>query len=122
MSSFSISYLKWHYGRAYKELYQNIARIVLFLFDFFSIIALTQKLFSHEAKMDRKSRRFYLLFAFKKILDKTLYALGRLGLILLGLMAAALAILAGIFTFFIWTFLPIIVVYFFIFGLRLFLR
>ena len=109
-------YIKWHYGQGISDLMKIWGNFLNFIYRFFSIKDLTTHLFSPWHRMQEGYAKGSSLedIASAKFVNIMMRIVGffvRILFIILGLIFLALCLALGIIVFFVWIFLPFIVVY-----------
>lgn len=119
-------WLIWHFFEVPKKILQGFWNFLVFNINYFSIPQLLRTFFSHWRRYrDFYGRGFDLkryawVFASNTI-SRVLGVIIRTITILIALIVEFFIFLGGIFIFIIWLVLPLIVIYFFVFGIRFFI-
>lgn len=127
MLQFCFSYVLWHYTTAYRELYGVSKNFLWFLYHFFSIGVLGRTLFAPWQKLDEPYKKGFNIEAFFEvlILNTLMRLLGffiRSFVIIIGSIVLICGSIVALATFAVWTLLPLIILFLFISGLRLFIK
>ena len=114
-------YIKWHYGQAITDLARIWKNFISFIYRFFSIKDLTMHLFSPWQRMQEGYDKGSSIedIASAKFVNLMMRIVGffvRILFIILGLIFLVLCLALGIVAFFVWIFLPFIIIYSFIQG------
>ena len=122
-----LGYFKWHYSKAIVSLTKIWKNFLYFLFEFFSIQLLFKNFFDPWKRMtDNYPKSFNLkkyFYAFlANIIIRLVGMLMRLALIIIGLVACLLLIIAYPVAVAIWLLLPLIVIYLLSTGLFLIIK
>ncbi len=109
------SYVGWHYGRAYSDLYHVWMNLLWFAFNFFSIFLLLQTLFAPWKRMDEGYPKGldiqgWLSTLTVNTLMRIVGAATRLFIVLIGLAFASAIFLGGIIVFVVWTIMPVFLI------------
>ncbi len=117
-------YLKWHYTRAFKELFHVWLNFLWFTIHFFSIPELLKSWAAPWKRMvEPKGRGFnieaYLSFIIINLLSRIVGFVARSFVIVAGLLALTLVIVTGVAVYLTWIFLPIAVLVSFVTGMGL---
>ncbi len=117
-------YLVWHFFDAPKNILKGWKNFLLFNLDYFSVISLLKTLFSPWKKYKVSyGKGFdvsrYLEAFFSNLIFRVLGAIMRSFLIIAGLFLEVLIISAGLIVFFGWLVLPALLIWGFIFGIKL---
>lgn len=124
MISFLFSYIKWHYSTAYFELARISGDFISFLFNFFSIPVLTRTLFSRWQMLGESYKKgfdieeAFGIFALNFMMRVVGFVIRSIT-ILVGLVVILFFLCVSASIFILWTFFPLVVVVFFVSGLRL---
>lgn len=116
------NYVRWHYGRAFHDMYIIWGNFFWFLFNLFSIEVLFGTLFSPWRRMTDEYTGGLDIGAFFEslIVNMLMRVVGivlRLSVILVGVILLAIVCILGIVGFVIWLFLPVIIFLGFVFGI-----
>lgn len=117
-------YTRWHYGRAYVDMYRVWANLYWFIFHFFSVSTLLRTLFQPWKRMDEGySKGFdpggWISTFFVNIVMRIVGMMVRLILISAGLVCALILVLAEIVWFALWTVMPAFISVLIVLGLYL---
>ena len=118
------SYTRWHYGRAYRDMFAVWMNLLWFIFNFFSIFMLLGTLFQPWKRMgEGYSKGFDPAGWAETFIVNTLMRIvgagARLTLILFGLLLAALLFFAGVIFFIVWTIMPVFLIAVILLGIYL---
>lgn len=118
------SYVFWHYGRGYSDLYHIWSNFLWFFFHLFSVTLLARSLFSPWKRMGEEYPKGFNLGAFfSAIVVNTLMRIVgffiRLALIAVGLILSLITFFAGLLVFVFWTLMPVLLIAFVIIGFYL---
>lgn len=108
-------YLRWHYARAFSDIFTIWRNITHFLFHFFSISMLARTLFSpwKRIEADRETQGFdpkdYLSTLLVNLIMRLVGAVMRSVLIAIGLAFVGLSVVAGLLFFAVWAILPFLI-------------
>ncbi len=108
-------YFRWHYGRAFSELFHVWLNFLWFIIHFFSLPQLGRSLFSPWKRMTEEKQKGFSFEAFAayiiiNLLSRLVGFLMRGTVLLLGLIVLAGAIMAGALTFLFWFAAPVVIV------------
>ncbi|MBI2639398.1 MAG: hypothetical protein HYW90_00690 [Candidatus Sungbacteria bacterium] len=119
---FLYRYLLWHYSDGLKASFNKAVNAVIGFLNFFSVLHLFGTLFSPWHRVIESygrgfdaARFFYAITG--NAISRLLGALLRSFVIVVGIAAAALSVIAGVFFIFLWIFLPFLVPLLFITGI-----
>lgn len=121
------SYVAWHYGRAYSDMFRVWMNLIWFIFNFFSIFLLLSTFFQPWKRMDEAYPKGFdpggwASVVIVNILMRLVGMAARGILILFGLALASLLFLAGILVFIIWTIMPLFLAVLILLGMYLLLH
>lgn len=119
-----LSYFKWHYLDATRDILKGWGNILWFNLNYFSVPLLLRTLFSPWRGIQWKKRKgFYLtdmLFTLmSNIISRILGAIVRSFLIIAGLLLEVTLLLLGVFFLIFWLFLPFLIFMGFMYGILL---
>lgn len=109
------SYIAWHYGRAYIDMYRIWMNLFWFIFHFFSISTLLSTFFQPWKRMDEQYPKGFdpagwagviIINTLMRLVGMTVKAV----LILFGLFLSLTLLLVGLVVFAVWTAMPIFLV------------
>ena len=123
-STLLLIYLKWHFFDAAGELFRALRNILWFNYNYFSIGLLIRTYFAPWRKVTWdygrgfEIGRFLFIF-FSNVISRILGAIMRSFLIITGSIIQTVLFIAAILIFFVWIFLPLLIVISFIYGIYL---
>lgn len=114
-------YAKWHYTEGFKDLYLNWKSFVAFVLHFFSLGLLVKTWLAPFGRLDEEYNKGFDAEAyFETLVANTLMrvvgALMRTVVIVIGLVVLLLVVVLGPIAFILWTLLPFIILFLFVFG------
>lgn len=117
-------YLRWHYGRAFGELFHLWLNFLWFVIHFFSLKELSRALFAPWRRMTEEKQRglnFENLAAYiiVNLLSRAVGFIMRSSVLVVGLVCLTVIIVVGTLTFVLWLFLPAIAIASFVTGISL---
>jgi len=123
MENILIQYLSWQFFDVPKKLIKVWKNFLLFNLNYFSILLLIKTLFAPWRRYKMSYGRGFDIGRYfeafiSNLIFRTLGAIVRIFLIIIGLFAEVFIILAGIIVFFGWLVLPIVLITGLIFGLK----
>jgi len=118
------SYLIWHYGEAFKDIWNHLKNLLSFIYHFFSIPVLLKTFFAPWRKLGEQYPKGIdiagmLSTFFINSLMRCIGALFRFCLIVFGCVVLFAAFCLGLFTFVFWAVFPVILIVVFLSGCRL---
>lgn len=119
-----LSYLRWHYLDATRDILKGWGNILWFILNYFSVLLLLRTLFSPWRGIQwRKRKGFYpgdMLFTLmSNLISRILGAIVRSFLIVAGLLGEAVFFVLGASLLIFWLFLPFLIFIGFIYGILL---
>jgi hypothetical protein len=117
-------YFRWHYGRAFSELFHLWLNFLWFVIHFFSIKELSRSLFAPWRRMTEEKKRdisFENIAAYiiVNLLSRVVGFIMRSSVLIVGLISLSITIVIGSIIFLLWIFLPAITVAAFVSGISL---
>ena len=114
--SFVLSYLTWHYGQAFTEIWNTTTNFIWALYHFFSVSLLFKTLFSPWRKMDVSYGKGISMDNFfgPLIVNTVMRLVGMLIrsiVIVMGLSSILIIFLLGCAAIILWPFLPLIIIF-----------
>ena len=124
MENILIQYLSWQFFDVPKKLIRAWKNLLLFNLNYFSILLLIKTLFAPWRRYKMSYGRGFDIGRYfeafiSNLIFRTLGAIVRIFLIIIGLFAEVFIILAGIIVFFGWLLGPVILIYGLIFGFKI---
>lgn len=109
------SYIAWHYGRAYTDMFRVWLNFLWFVFNFFSIFTLLSTLFAPWKRMDEAYPKGLDIFGWLStfIVNMLMRFVGlvtRTIIVLVGMIFATIVFLGGMAVFMVWTVMPIFLI------------
>ncbi len=118
------SYIMWHYGQAFRDMYRIWMNLFWFVFNFFSITVLFATFFEPWKRMNEQYPKGFdpAAWAAAVIVNTLMRLMGMIVktiIILFGLLLALLLLLAGLAVFAVWIIMPIFFVALIVLGIYL---
>lgn len=120
LAAFLPRYFSWHYKNAYSHIYGIWLNMIRFALEFFSVGLLLKTLFSPFERLNEEYKsglEAKAETAFVNLMMRIVGLLVRLPVVILGLVSAAFVFFAGLVFFLLWTVLPVVFVFFLMFGI-----
>lgn len=108
-------YVRWHYSRAFGELFHLWFNFLWFVIHFFSLKELVVSLFAPWRRMVEEKKRGWSLedmmsYIIINLLSRVVGFIMRASVVIVGLVCLTITIVTGAVTFLLWLFLPALVV------------
>ncbi|MBP9842921.1 MAG: hypothetical protein KBC62_02860 [Candidatus Pacebacteria bacterium] len=108
-------YVRWHYTRAFGELFHLWLNFLWFIIHFFSLKELMTSLLSPWRRMTEQKRQGWnfedmMSYIIINLLSRIIGFIMRSGVIIIGLVCLTITIITGAILFLLWLFLPALVV------------
>ena len=121
---FALHYLKWHYTKAIVDYYRIVFNFIWFFYNLFSIKLSLQTLFSpfHRLSETYEGGVHFEKFFEAVIVNSLMRLVGfllRTFLITIGLAFIIASIILGAFFFIVWVLAPLLILFLFLFGIKL---